>query len=114
MPIIVRWGAKLLEKIPSHDSISAYYYTSMRDVFVGVLAAIGVFLFCYRGPDKKDNFWTNVAGLCAVGIGLFPTEPIYHERISSQYNISSLDVLQQPWSTRFPHLHSGGVFPDHQ
>ncbi len=91
MPIIVRWGAKLLEKIPSHDSISAYYYTSMRDVFVGVLAAIGVFLFCYRGPDKKDNFWTNVAGLCAVGIALLPTDPIYHERISSQYNISSLE-----------------------
>ena len=73
MPIIVRWGAKLLEKIPSHDSISAYYYTSMRDVFVGVLAAIGVFLFCYRGPDKKDYFWTKVSGLCAVCIGLFPT-----------------------------------------
>jgi hypothetical protein len=91
MPIIVRWGAKLLEKIPSHDSISAYYYTSMRDVFVGVLAATGVFLFCYRGPDKKDNFWTNVAGLCAVGIALFPTDPIYHERISSQYAISSVD-----------------------
>ena len=91
MPIIVRWGAKLLEKIPSHDSISAYYYTSMRDIFVGVLAATGVFLFCYRGPDKKDNFWTNVAGLCAVGIALFPTDPIYHERISSQYAISSVD-----------------------
>ena len=91
MPIIVRWGAKLLEKIPSHDSISAYYYTSMRDEFVGVLAAIGVFLFCYRGPDKKDNFWTNVAGLCAIGIALLPTAPIYHERISSQYNTSSLE-----------------------
>jgi hypothetical protein len=91
MPILVRWGAKLLENIPSHDSISAYYYTSMRDVFVGILAAIGVFLFCYRGPDKKDNFWTNVAGRCAIGIGLFPTEPIYHERISSQYNTSSLE-----------------------
>ena len=91
MPIVVRWGAKLLEKIPSHDSISAYYYTSMRDVFVGVLAAIGVFLFCYRGPDKQDNILTNIAGLCAIGIGLFPTEPIYHPLISARFATSSAE-----------------------
>jgi hypothetical protein len=35
---------------------------------VGILAATGVFLFCYRGPDKQDNILTNVAGLCAVSI----------------------------------------------
>jgi hypothetical protein len=109
MPIIVRWGAKLLEKIPSHDSISAYYYTSMRDVFVGVLAAIGVFLFCYRGPDKKDNFWTNVAGLCAIGIALFPTEPIYHERISSQYNTSSLECYSNHGPLGF-HIYAVAAF----
>lgn len=91
MPVIVRWGAKLLEKIPSHDSISAYYYTSMRDVFVGILAAIGVFLFCYRGPSKQDNILTNIAGLCAIGIGLLPTEPIYHELISSRFLTSSAE-----------------------
>lgn len=91
MPIIVRLGARLLENIPSHDSISAYYYTSMRDVFVGVLAAIGVFLFCYRGPDKQDNIVTNIAGLCAIGIGLFPTEPIYHPLISARFATSAAE-----------------------
>lgn len=85
MPIIVRLGARVLEGIPSNESISAYYYTSMRDVFVGTLAAIGVFLFCYRGPDKQDNVLTNIAGLCAVGIGLFPTERIYHPLIVQRF-----------------------------
>jgi len=89
MPIIVRWGAKLFERIPSNDSISAYYYTSMRDVFVGILAAIGVFLFCYRGPDKQDNILTNIAGLCAIGIGLLPTEPYYHEVIKAKFDFSA-------------------------
>jgi hypothetical protein len=89
MPIIVRWGAKLFEKIPSHDSVSAYYYTSMRDVFVGILAATGVFLFCYRGPDKQDNILTNIAGLCAIGIGLLPTEPIYHDLIAARFDTSA-------------------------
>ena len=91
MPLIVRLGAKLLEGIPSHDSISAYYYTSMRDVFVGVLAATGVFLFCYRGPEKQDNILTNIAGLCSIGIALFPTAPIYHPLISARYNTTSLE-----------------------
>jgi hypothetical protein len=91
MPFVVRFGAWLLERIPSHDSISAYYYTSMRDVFVGVLAATGVFLFCYRGPEKQDNILTNIAGLCSIGIALFPTEPIYHKLISERYNTSSLE-----------------------
>src|SRR5215467_16206080 len=78
MPVVVRLGAWWREGICSNTSISAYYYTSMRDVFVGTLAAIGVFLFCYRGPDKQDNILTNVAGLCAIGIGLLPMDPNFH------------------------------------
>jgi hypothetical protein len=85
MPIIVRVGAYYFEKIPSNDSISAYYYTGMRDVFVGTLAAIGVFLFCYRGPDTQDNVLTNIAGLCGLGIGLFPTDPGYHPLILEKF-----------------------------
>jgi hypothetical protein len=92
MPIIVRLGAWLFEGIPSNDSLSAYYYTSMRDVFVGTLAAIGVFLFCYRGPDKQDNILTNIAGVCAIGIGLLPTERIYHPLILERFaNVLSPD-----------------------
>ena len=85
MPILVRLGARYFEQIPSNTSISAYYYTSMRDVFVGTLAAIGVFLFCYRGPDTQDNVLTNIAGACAVAIGLLPTEPEYHPLILAKF-----------------------------
>ena len=85
MPIIVRLGARYFEQIPSNTSISAYYYTSMRDVFVGTLAAIGVFLFAYRGPDTQDNVLTNIAGACAVAIGLLPTEPEYHPLILAKF-----------------------------
>lgn len=85
MPLAVRWGARLLERIPSNDSISAYYYTGMRDVFVGTLFAIGVFLFCYRDRSRQDNILTNIAGLCAVGIGLLPTEPNFHPVIRARF-----------------------------
>ncbi len=36
-------------------SISSYYYTGMRDVLVGSLWAIGVFLFSYRGYDAPEG-----------------------------------------------------------
>lgn len=86
MPIIVRVGAYLFEGIRSNDSISAYYYTGMRDVFVGILFAIGVFLFCYRGPATQDNLLTNIAGLAAIAIGLFPTDPMYHPVILARFS----------------------------
>ena len=85
MPIIVRVGAYFFEHIPSNDSISAYYYTGMRDIFVGTLSAIGVFLFCYRGPNTQDNVLTNIAGVSAIAIGLLPTEPGYHPLILKNF-----------------------------
>ena len=41
MPFAVRLGALLFEHIRTTDSISAYYYTGMRDVFVGTLILVG-------------------------------------------------------------------------
>lgn len=55
------------------DSISDYYYTVMRDVFVGCLCAIGVFLFSYHGYGKLDDVTGNVACVCAIGTAFFPT-----------------------------------------
>ncbi len=53
-------------------SISDYYSTGMRDVFVGVLFVIGWFLFAYRGYDPQDNVAGNLAGVFALGVALFP------------------------------------------
>jgi hypothetical protein len=65
-------------------SISAYYHSCLRDVFVGLLCAIGVFLLCYRGYDLKDHVAAIAAGLGAVGTGLVPmalsAEPVGLEK----------------------------------
>lgn len=57
------------------DSMSGYYYTDMRNIFVGTLCALGVFLVAYRGYDGVDESITNVAGFAAIGVALFPTKP---------------------------------------
>jgi len=56
------------------NSISGAYYTDMRDVFVGSLCAIGVFLICYRYA-KPDNVLSTLAGIAAIVVALFPTTP---------------------------------------
>ena len=53
-------------------SISAYYYTVMRNIFVGVLFIAGAFLLSYKGYDLADNIISGVAGLSAIGIALIP------------------------------------------
>jgi len=57
------------------DSASGFYYTGMRDVFVGSVCALGVFLLAYRGRDSVDFWVTFGAGDCAIGVALFPTKP---------------------------------------
>jgi hypothetical protein len=54
-------------------SISLYYYSGMRDVFVGAISAIALFLLFYRGYDRVDNWAGNFAGYFALGIAFFPT-----------------------------------------
>ena len=54
-------------------SISAYYHTDMRNLFVGVLCAIGLFLFTYTGYDSTDATAGNIACLFALGVAFCPT-----------------------------------------
>ena len=43
-------------------SMSGYYYTPMRNIFVGALCAIGVFLVAYDGYDWADRTITDFTG----------------------------------------------------
>jgi cytochrome bd-type quinol oxidase subunit 2 len=55
------------------DSNSHYYYTVTGDLFVGILCAVGLFLFTYKGYTTLDNWASSLAGVCAVLIAMFPT-----------------------------------------
>ena len=74
LPFVLAFGNMLLGHPGILDSISAYYYSPMRDIFVSSLCAIGVFLICYR-YDRIDNVLSSLAGVCAIGIALFPIAP---------------------------------------
>lgn len=57
------------------SSISGYYYTGMRNLFVGSLCAIGMFMLCCRGYDLKDEIAGVFSAFCTLGVAFFPTPP---------------------------------------
>lgn len=60
-------------------SISQYYYTAIGDVFIGILFAISIFLFSYKGYDAHDNKMGNWACIFGLATAIFPTnmkEPV--------------------------------------
>ena len=75
LPFVVALGTMLLVSGGLMSSISSYYYSIMGDYFVGSLCATGVFMWSYRGYDKRDEIAAKIAALSAIGIALFPTLP---------------------------------------
>ncbi|WGI22814.1 hypothetical protein [Amylibacter sp. IMCC11727] len=81
LPLVLIFGA-LLTRAELEPSISDFYHTVLRDVYVGVLITIGVFLVSYQGYERKegepfsDNLLATFAGIMAFGVALFPNETL--------------------------------------
>jgi hypothetical protein len=75
LPVVLILGKQLVQGGDLIGSLSGYYYTDLRDVLVGAMCAVGVFLLAYYGHDYVDNVASTVAGLGAIGLALFPTTP---------------------------------------
>ncbi len=73
LPFIVVGGGFLQNGFAIENSISSYYYTNMRDVFVGVMCIVALYLISYRGYEKIDDVVTNISGSLAFGVVAFPT-----------------------------------------
>lgn len=97
LPAAVRFGAWYFEGIWTTDSISAYYYTGMRDLFVSTLVVGGALIACYRTPAWYDNLAATLAGVAAAGIGLFPMAQVYAPEILRKYPRMA-DAISQCYS----------------
>ena len=86
LPVILVLGGLLDTPRPEigrpdiEPTISDFYHTTYRDIFVGTLCAIGVFLISYRGYRRDKGEWIDddwlatIAGLAAFGVAFFPNE----------------------------------------
>ena len=73
LPIVVVVGGFIENGFVIQGSISGYYYTNMRDFFVGLLCIVALFLMSYQGYERIDNIIGNMSGLFALGMIAFPT-----------------------------------------
>ncbi len=76
LPFVMMLGVSLIFREDIlQDSISHYYHTGMRDLFVGALCAVALFMFFYCGYNKTDARLGNIAGVLALGVAWFPVTP---------------------------------------
>jgi hypothetical protein len=65
-----------IESIKAHclqNSISAYYYTPARAIFVGSMFVVGLSLIVYKGRTWWEDLFLNLAGMLAPVVALAPT-----------------------------------------
>lgn len=97
LPVVLGPVGWLVFGIDFQDNMSSYYHTALRDVFVGTMCSIGIFLFCYRGHDWVENWTANLGCVSALTVALFPLDP-------------NSDPLHQKSLAGYVHTMSGGVF----
>jgi hypothetical protein len=54
-------------------SISRYYHSDMRNVFVAALCAMALFMFFYSGYGRRERWAGVLTGVLTLGVVFFPT-----------------------------------------
>ena len=69
--LFLEWQAVGRECVQA--TISAYWHTPVRAVFVGVLVTMGICLIALKGNNKAEDVLLNLAGILAPGVAFIPT-----------------------------------------
>lgn len=73
LPLMLVLGVKFLSECGTlQNSISDYYYTKMGHYMTGTLCAVSLFMFTYKGYEKKDLVAGKLAALFALGVAFMP------------------------------------------
>ena len=73
LPLILVAGSSLFGDCKEVQySISTYYHTNMRNIFVGFNCAVALFLFAYRGHDWMDNLTGYLGCIFVLGVAFLP------------------------------------------
>lgn len=70
--LLVLFG--LVIGVQVRTTLSAYYHTVLRDIFVGLLVGIALCLYLYKGFSAREDWALNIAALTAIGVALLPVQ----------------------------------------
>lgn len=73
--LVLLLGSVLLQGLTvcSQGSISGFYFTSVRPVFVATLCGLGACLIVYRGDTDAEDIALNASGFLAFVVAFVPT-----------------------------------------
>lgn len=74
LPLVLIFGARITGG-PTLATLSHYYYSPMRNIYVGSFCVLGALLISYRGNSPLSRSLTIWAGLSCIGWALFPVAP---------------------------------------
>jgi hypothetical protein len=80
LPFLCVLGGLCFTALPAQESISIYYYTNMRDFFVGIMFIVSIFLITYKGYSISDHILTTITGVFGLGIAVFPCYSVLFEK----------------------------------
>lgn len=86
-------------------SISAYYYTDARTVFVGVLIGLGVLLIVIQGRTPWEDALMNTAGALAPFVALLPT-PVRESKVCTEAYCTAEVLKRDELFTGIPNNHA--------
>lgn len=81
LPFILAFSGRVVDGAVQ-PTISDVFHTTQRDLLVGGLTAIGVFLVFHRGWRRYPGRWLSpdlivfLAGIAAMGVAFFPNESV--------------------------------------
>ena len=90
--VFLDWGLFEGNPVP-RDSLSAYYYSGMREWFVLTIGTTGFFLIAYKITESNlDNALSILGGACALLIPIFSTGRTAAEKLNG-YPLTPLQNL---------------------
>ena len=75
--VVMLAAAVLFDSVPTdcwQGSISAYYYTAARNVFVAALCCLGIMMIVYKGSKDSEDVLLNLAGTLAFFVAFVPVK----------------------------------------
>lgn len=109
LPLLCWFFASAIYDLPLLSSISSYYFTNVRDIFVGTLVGISFFLISYRGYERIDNWVTNTSGVLGILIAFFPTLPSGYGQTAANCNAIGFLLLSCPTANSI-HIIAASLF----
>lgn len=72
LPVALVVGHWVIDHDPLPPTLSDYYYSDMRDLMIGSMWALAVFMASYRGHERKDDITGDITCVSAILMSLFP------------------------------------------